>query len=293
MPTVAANGIQIAYEDAGPPDAPVILLVMGLGAQLVFWPEAFVEGLAARGFRVVRHDNRDVGLSTHFTHKPPPSRLRLGAAMLGLPMAMPYTLRDMAADAVGLLDALGIASAHMVGASMGGMIAQTLASEHPDRVLSLTSIMSSSGRRGLPGPAPEVRKKLFGVRPLGDREASIDMGVELLGALAAPGTVEDPAERRKLVAASYDRNVDPAGTARQFGAILADGSRVERLKRIHVPALVIHGPGDPLVPLAAGIDTAANIPGARLEKVEGMGHDLPTALIPRLVDLIASHAEAA
>jgi pimeloyl-ACP methyl ester carboxylesterase len=293
MPSAKANGLEIAYEDAGPADAPVILLVMGLGAQLVFWPDALVAGLVERGFRVVRFDNRDVGLSTHLRHHKPPSRLRLAAGLLGLPVAMPYTLRDMARDTVGLLDALGIARAHVVGASMGGMIAQNLAADHAGRVLSLTSIMSTSGRRGLPGPTPELRRMMFQRRPVGSRDAAIDMGSRMLAAFAAPGPIHDEAERRAAVAVAYDRGFDPDGTARQFGAIVADGSRIERLKRIRVPTLVIHGRGDPLVPLPAGVDTAAHIRGARLEIIEGMGHDLPSAAIPRLVDLIASHAASA
>ena len=292
MPIVKANGIDIAYEDAGSPDAPVILLVMGLGAQLVFWPDALVAGLVERGFRVVRFDNRDVGLSTHFSQRKPASRLRLVAGMLGLPVSMPYTLRDMARDATGLMDALGIAKAHVVGASMGGMIAQILAADHGRRVLSLTSIMSTSGRRGLPGPTPELRRLMFQRRPMGNREAAIDMGTRLLAAFAAPGAVGDEAERRIAVAMAYDRGFDPDGTARQLGAIIGDGSRVERLNRINVPTLVIHGRGDPLVPLPAGVDTAANIRGARLEIIDGMGHDLPSAVIPRLVELIADHAAA-
>lgn len=293
MPIIAANGIELAYEDAGDPAAPVILLIMGLGAQMIFWPDAMVAGLVDRGFRVVRYDNRDVGQSTYIRHRRPPSQFQYAAAMLGLPSGMPYTLRHMAEDAIGLLDALDIARAHVVGASMGGMIAQIIAAEFPLRTLSLTSIMSSSGRRGLPGPAPALRNMLMRRRSVGGREEAIEAGVRLYKAIGAPGTEREPAELRVLLENAYDRGFDPTGTARQLGAILADGSRVARLRRIRVPTLVIHGDADPLVPLAAGEDTAAHVRGSRMEVITGMGHDLPPPVVPRIVGLIADHASAA
>ncbi len=293
MPIIAANGIELAYEDFGDPAAPAMLLIMGLGAQLIFWPDALVEGLVARGFRVVRFDNRDVGQSTQFNHRPAPARWQYAAALFGLPSGLPYSLRDMANDAVGLMDALDIARAHIVGASMGGMIAQIVAAEYPLRVLSLTSIMSSSGRRGLPGPSPELRNMFLSRRPLRSRDEAIDAGTRLYAAIGAPGSPRDGDELRALLTRAYDRGFNPAGTARQLGAIVADGSRAARLRRIRVPTLVIHGDADPLVPLAAGKDTAAHVSGARLEIIAGMGHDLPPTVVPRVVELIAGHAVAA
>ena len=292
MPTIRANGIDLFYEDFGDPGHPLVLLIMGLGAQLIFWPDAMVEGLVARGFRVVRYDNRDVGRSTHLTHLRTPSRLRYAAALMGLPSGMPYRLRDLATDAVALLDALGVAKAHLVGASMGGMIAQIVAAEHPDRVLSLTSIMSSSGRRGLPGPVPELRDMLMKRRPTASRDEAIAAGVRVYKAIGAPTGGRTAEELNDLIARAYDRGFDPGGSARQLGAIIADGSRVERLKRIAAPTLVIHGDADPLVPLAAGRDTAAHIPGARLEVIPGMGHDMPPSVVPQITALIADHAAA-
>ncbi len=292
MPAIRANGIDLFYEDFGDPAQPLVLLIMGLGAQLIFWPDAMVERLVARGFRVVRYDNRDVGQSTHLTHLRTPSRLRYAAAMLGLPAGMPYKLRDLATDAVTLLDALGVAKAHLVGASMGGMIAQIVAAEHPERVLSLTSIMSSSGRSGLPGPAPELRDMLMTRRPTASRDDAIAAGVRIYKAIGAPTGGRSPEELHDLISRAHDRGFDPGGSARQLGAIIADGSRVERLKQITAPTLVIHGDADPLVPLAAGQDTAAHIAGARLEVIAGMGHDMPPSVVPRITDLIASHAAA-
>lgn len=293
MPTIAANGVELFYEDHGEPHAPPILLIMGLGAQLIFWPDAMVEGLVARGFRVIRYDNRDIGQSTILRRERAPSRLRYAMALFGLPAGMPYGLGDMAKDAVGLMDALGIAAAHVVGASMGGMIAQHLAADHASRVRSLVSIMSSSGRRGLPGPAPAVRDLLMRPRANAGREAAVEAGVRVYAAIGGPGGGgREPAGLRALMARAYDRGHDPSGPARQLGAIIADGSRVPKLQRIRVPALVIHGDADPLVPLAAGRDTAANIPGARLEVIPGMGHDLPPGVVPRITALIADFAVA-
>ena len=293
MPTIPVNGIDLFYEDAGDRAAPAIVLVMGLAAQMIFWPDTMVEGLVARGFRVIRFDNRDIGLSTHLNQFRRPSRLQYGLALLGLPAGLPYGLRDMALDTVGLLDGLSIDRAHIVGASMGGMIAQNLAALHGQRVRSLTSIMSTSGRRGLPGPSRDLRDRLMRPRPVGDREAAIDAGIDLYAAIGGVGASgRDPADLRTLLGRAYDRNSDAAGAARQLGAIIADGSRVERLKRIRVPTLVIHGATDPLVPAAGGEDTATLIPGAKLEIIPGMGHDLPPAVVPRITDLIASHAAA-
>ncbi|QXQ05152.1 alpha/beta fold hydrolase [Sphingosinicellaceae bacterium] len=292
MPTIATNGIELCYEDFGDRAAPVVLLVMGLGAQLIFWPETLVEGLVARGYRVIRYDNRDVGQSTHLGDRGPPSRLQYVAALLGLPAGMPYSLRDMARDAVGLLDALGIAKAHVVGASMGGIIAQIVAAEHSGRVLSLVSVMSTSGRRGLPGPSPTVRNMMLRRAPVASRDAAVAGGTRLYAAIGGPLDGRAPGQLAELLGRAYDRGFDPAGAARQLGAIIADGSRVARLRRIRVPTLVIHGDRDPLVPLAGGRDTALNIRGARLEVVAGMGHDLPPAVVGPVTELIATHLDA-
>jgi pimeloyl-ACP methyl ester carboxylesterase len=295
MPFVKANGIDIAYEEFGEARAPAILLIMGLGTQLVAWPEPFCKGLADRGFRVIRYDNRDVGLSTKIEGGPPPD---LGAAfanlMSGKPVAAPYKLADMAQDAVGLLDGLGIAKAHIAGVSMGGMISQLVAADFPQRTRSLVSIMSTSGDPSVPQGKPEAMAVLMAPRPdPKDREAVIKHMMNTLRVIGSPGYRVEDAELRKYVELSIDRSYYAAGLARQLVAILASGSRVEALKRIGVPTLVIHGGDDPLVPVEGGRHTAAQIRGAKLEIIPGMGHDLPTPLLPRLVELIAAHCTEA
>ncbi len=290
--TVQANGVTLAYDDQGPRDAPVILLVMGLGAQLIFWPDAMVEGLVAKGFRVVRFDNRDIGLSTKFDHVLPPHPLKvIIRKAIGLNPGVPYRLEDMAKDAVALMDALGIAKAHVVGASMGGMIAQLMAARFPDRVATLTSIMSTSGARGLPGPTPELRKALMRRRKTrGPREELIAEGITMYELIGSPGG--DPETRRNLITRAFDRNFAPAGTRRQLAAIIASGSRADELPKIKAPTLVIHGAIDKLVHPEGGADTARRIPGARLETIANMAHDLPPHALPQIVDLIATHASA-
>jgi pimeloyl-ACP methyl ester carboxylesterase len=294
MAVVSANGIEIAYDERGKPNNPAILLIMGLGTQMIAWPEELCDGLAARGFRVVRFDNRDIGLSTKFEGAKPVNLTTLFLrAFIGLPVRSPYTLSDMARDAVGLMDRLGIDRAHVVGASMGGMIGQIVAAEHPARVRSLVSIMSTSGARGLPTAKSEAMAALRKPRPdARDREAAIQHGMYVYRAIGSPGFVTPEAELRQKVERAFDRSSYPAGVGRQLAAIVANGSRVELLKRITAPTLVIHGADDPLVPLAAGKDTAAHIKGARFEIIPGMGHDLPTALLPRLVESIAVHCQA-
>jgi len=292
MPSLNANGIRIAFDTAGDPKAVPLLLISGLGLQLTAWPDEFVEGLVELGFYVIRFDNRDTGLSTKFEHAGTPS---LGLAWLKSlvrwPIRPPYTLEDMADDAVGVLSALGVARAHVVGASMGGMIAQLLAAKFPSRVLSLTSIMSSSGRRGLPGPTPEVRRAMTR-RPSADADldAMLDQGVRLLQTIASPTYPTPEKQLRRRVARALRRNCCPGGVARQVLAVAASGDRTPQLRGIAVPTLVIHGAADPMVPLACGQDTAQAIPNARLEVIEGMGHDLPTQLLERLLALIDAHA---
>lgn len=278
-----AHGIDCYHEVDGPDDGPPVLMIMGLGAQMIAWPPELVEGLVARGMRVIRFDNRDVGLSTKIDAPPPsPAEAAAGRA--------PYTLSDMAADAVGLLDHLGIDAAHVVGASMGGMIAQTVAIEHPGRVRSLTSIMSTTGEPEVGQPEPDALARLM-TPPPADREGAIEHSV--LTSQVISGPLFDPERARQRAAAAYDRCFHPAGVARQLAAILASGSRAEGLRRLRTPTLVIHGAVDPLVTPSGGRRTAELVPGARLVIYDEMGHDLPVALVDRIVDEIAAHVAAA
>ncbi len=293
MPSVPANGIRIEYESFGDRDAPAIVLIMGLGMQLVAWPEPFCEKLARGGFRVIRFDNRDIGLSTHFDVLPLPKNMvwQLIKARLGLAVRSGYTLDDMAADTVGLLDALGIERAHVVGASMGGMIAQQVAVRYPTRTRSLVSIMSSTGNRRLPAPSREVQKLFLGkpARP-GEDASIVDYYVRFFSVLAGPGFVEDAQALRARVEQSIARSYHPAGSARQLLAVLAAGDRSAQLASVRAPTLVLHGDHDPLVPLAAGEDTARKIPGARLKIIPGMGHDMAAWRL--LADEILTHARS-
>jgi pimeloyl-ACP methyl ester carboxylesterase len=292
MPTLNANGIRIAFDTAGDPKAAPVLLINGLGLQLTSWPDEFVEGLADLGFYVIRFDHRDCGLSTKFAQAGTPNlRLAWLKSKIGWPLRAPYTLKDMADDALGVLSALGVARAHVVGVAMGGMIGQLLAAHHPGRVLSLASVMSSSGRRGLPGPTPAARAALRRrpARPQ-DPDGLVDHAVALLMAIGSPAYPTAEKQLRRRVARSLRRSCCPSGVARQMLAVAASGDRSALLRTIAVPTLVVHGAADPLVPLACGQDTAAKVPGARLEIIEGMGHDLPAQLVERLVSLIDAHA---
>jgi len=292
---IQANGIALEIEDHGPPTGEPLLLVMGLGMQLLGWHEDFVALLVERGFRVIRYDNRDAGLSQQFDRAGTPN---LAAAslrhLLGLRVRSPYTLREMAADAVGILDALGIRAAHVCGASMGGMIAQHMAVDAPDRVKSVTLMMTSSGARRLPGPSMKVRAALM-ARPTEptNLETLVDHYVRLYRLIGSPGYPADDAWLRPRLRMSLQRAYRPAGTARQMVAIAADGDRSALLPAIDRPVQVIHGRGDPLVPLPAGLDLAAKIRGAALDVIDGMGHDLPQVLWPRFVAGIASAAARA
>jgi pimeloyl-ACP methyl ester carboxylesterase len=295
MPQITANGIRIEYETHGDPAHPPLLLIMGLGAQLTLWPVEFVEALVAHGFHVIRYDNRDIGLTEKFGHAGIPKIRRVALMrMLGLRARLPYRLSDMAADAAELLRVLKIDKAHVVGASMGGMIAQLLAVNHPGRVRSLTSVMSSTGNRRLPQARPAAMAALFDRAPAGATlEQVIPYGIRISRAIGSPAY---PAPEERLTARitrDYNRSFYPEGTSRQFAAILDDGDRRARLKRIKAPTLVIHGVDDPLVPVEGGRDTAAHIPGARLHEIPGMGHDLPLELVDELAGLIAGHAKAA
>lgn len=282
------RGITLCYEEFGQRGHPPILLIMGLATQMIAWPDPFCLELADRGFQVVRYDNRDCGRSTHLTHRPPtPSELvrrRIAPES--------YTLSDMADDAVGLMRALEIEPAHVVGVSMGGMIAQMVAAEHPDSVRSLVSIMSSTGNRWKGQPALGIYRYLLG-KPPQDKQAVVERVVRVFGAIGSPGFPRDEERVRELAERSYDRGHDPAGPGRQLGAIVASGDRTAKLRRIRAPTLVIHGTRDRMVSKSGGRATARAIPGARLEMIDGMGHDLPEALWPRLIELISSHARAA
>ena len=294
MPQIEANGIALEYEDYGDKSAPPLLLVMGLGAQLTLWPIELVEALVERGFRVIRYDNRDIGLSGKIEGAKAPGMVKLLLlSKIGLRPRVPYTLADMAADGIGLLDALGINRAHIVGASMGGMIAQHMAFSHPERVLSLTLIMSTTGNRKLPAGSREAIAVLTRRPKSTDEEVLVEHGVKVANAIGSPGYRQDPALLREKTRALVRRSFYPAGMPRQFAAIVADGDRRERLRSVRAPTLVIHGREDPLVPLAGGEDTARSIAGARLKTVPGMGHDLPVELVDEIADAIAEHAQLA
>jgi pimeloyl-ACP methyl ester carboxylesterase len=292
MPNTTANNITLHYEDNGPADAPVILLVMGLGAQMIAWPDSFVEALVAKGFRVIRYDNRDVGMSQRMEGAATPNLIwSMFKARIGLSVNVDYTLSDMAADGIGLLDALGIKKAHVVGASMGGMIVQLMAANHRDRLLTMTSIMSSSGAPGLPGARPDIQRRFMVKRPPeASREEAVAFGAELVQSFSFPDPTRPEGEHAEQAGRAFDRGYYPIGSKRQLLAIIADGSRVERLKTITTPTLVIHGGADPLVPKEGSEDIARHIPGARLEIIDEMAHDLPPSQIGRMADLIASHA---
>ncbi|NVO05382.1 MAG: alpha/beta fold hydrolase [Rhodoferax sp.] len=296
---VQANGIQIEVEDSASAEAshqqrPVVLLIMGLGLQLVAWPEAFVQGLLDAGYRVVRFDNRDIGLSTAMDHLGKPkvawSMIRFH---MGLGFRPPYGLVDMAADALGVLDALGIARVHLVGVSMGGMVAQRVAIAAPQRVLSLTSIMSSSGAKGLPGPRHDVLKLMM-KRPKGsNEEAVVQHTLRLFQAVGSPAFPIPAEEAAQRIRQAFRRSYRPVGTLRQMLAVVADGERAALLARITSPTLVLHGRADPLVPFACAEDTARRIPGATLFGIEGMGHDLPAQAVQHLLAALQPHLLAA
>ncbi len=285
-----ANGIEICYEEFGDPKAPPLLLIMGLGAQMIVWDEDFCNRLAGRGYRLIRFDNRDVGLSTHFAEAGVPNLGRLVQALSGRKeIHVPYTLRDMADDAVGLLNALGLDSAHWVGVSMGGMIAQTAAIYRAHAVRTLTSIMSTTGEPGLEPPTPEAQKVLYTPAPT-QREDFVEHYLMTRRVIQGNGFPLDEAKERALAWRIFERGVDPAGVGRQLAAVMASGSRKELLRLLRIPTLVIHGEADPLIPLSAGRATAESIPGAKLLTIPGMGHSLPKAVWPQIIEAIVEHA---
>jgi len=280
----AAGDVEIAYESFGDPADPPVVLVMGLGVQMLGWREGFCAGLAERGCFVVRFDNRDTGLSTHLHGGPPPD---LEAAFAGDASSAAYTLSDMARDTGALLDALGLDSAHLVGASMGAMIAQTVAIEHPDRVRSLTSMLSTTGDPAVGHPSEAALSVLF-APPASSREEAIERAVATYRVTGSPGFDFDEEGIRERAGIAYDRAHDPSGSTRQLVAILASGDRTERLGSVGVPTLVMHGAADVLVDPSGGRATAAAIPGAELVLLDGVGHDLPEALWPELIERIAA-----
>lgn len=282
------RGITLCYETFGPPGDPPLLLIMGLATQMIGWPEEFCQELADRGFYVVRFDNRDSGRSTHVEGGAPP----FGQLMRRKIDPVLYTLSDMADDALGLMRALEIEPAHVVGVSMGGMIAQTLAAEHPEAVTSLVSIMSNTGSPFAGQPAFRLYRYLLRRAP-DDRDAFIDYMDAVYAAIGSRGLPRDQARVRDVAARSYDRAHDPVASGRQLGAITASGNRTSALARITAPTLVIHGTDDRLVRPSGGRATARAIPGAKLMKVEGMGHDLPEAAWPQLIGAIDQHAKTA
>ncbi|MEJ8849751.1 alpha/beta fold hydrolase [Variovorax rhizosphaerae] len=287
---VKANGLQIEVDDSGADgsqnERPVVLLIMGLGMQLIGWPDYFVRPLVDAGFRVIRHDNRDIGLSQGFEHAGQRSVVWQSIRQrIGLRVQSAYTLQDMADDALGVLDALGVQQAHIIGASMGGMIAQRVAATAPQRVLSLTSIMSSSGARGLPGPRPEVARGLFNRPTSRDEDALVDFSVKFVNLIGSPAYPNDPTALATRVRTGIRRAYRPDGLVRQMLAIGADSQRPTVLAKIKSPTLVVHGDADKLVPIECGHDTARRIPGARFVSVPGMGHDLS----PQLSDILMRH----
>lgn len=288
MASVQANGIDIEYEMDG--EGEPLLAIMGLAAQLVDWPPELIERLVEAGFQVIRFDNRDCGLSTEFTSTPP-TRGQIARAIVGRrQLATEYLIDDMAADAAGLLDALGVASAHVMGVSMGGMIAQALAINHPERVRSLTSIMSTTGDRRVGRPKVSLMRKSMR-RPIPTRETAVEMSIETFRAVSGPAF--DAAEFRRMAQVSVDRSFRPAGTARQTAAIIASPDRTPGLRQIDVPTLVIHGMIDPLVQPSGGIATAAAVRGSRLLMFNDMAHDMPKARLPEVAEEIARNAARA
>ena len=275
--------IDIAYQRFGSPASPPVLLIMGGGAQMIAWPEGFCDALIARGLQPIRFDNRDTGLSTHISDAPVPD---LYAAMAGDYASVSYTLSDMAADTVGLMDALGLGSAHLVGASLGGMIAQTVAIEYPERVRSLTSMMSTTGDKSV-GQPDFASLGHIGAPPQDDRQGFIAWQVQALKAVGSPGYPFDEAAAAERAALAWDRDHDPLGMLRQSVAVLKSGDRTDKLRRVRTPTLVIHGAADKMCDVSGGRATAAAIPGAELAIYEGMGHGLPQELWTDFADRIA------
>ena len=289
MAQIKANGITLEYDVAGPEDGIPLILIMGFGAQMTSWPSSFRDGLVASGFRVVRFDNRDVGLSQKFSGIPDVAAITKAMAA-GQKPDVPYTLNDMAADAAGLLDELGIESAHIAGASMGGMIAQTFALNHPEKSRSLISIFSTTSDPSLPRSSPEAQAALFERPATGERADVIAHSVKGRKSYASTRWPQDDEAVGALVGASYDRSYYPEGTSRQWAAIVSTGPRTALLPKLSLPTLVMHGTADHLIPWQAGQHTASLIPGSEFVLIDGWGHDIPPAGVPTLLDYITSFA---
>ena len=287
MPSVQANGIEITYQSLGEDGSPVVLMIMGLGGQLTMWPDKLVEDLVAAGYRVILFDNRDIGLSHHHKGEKPPSILRqMLLRRIGIKLKSPYTLRDMADDTIGLIHALELERVHLVGISMGGMIGQHVAALAPDRVASLTAIMTTTGNPKLPRPSGDVMKAMIrrGPEPT-TRDAIIDQSVATFGVIGTPGEDQNTNGMRDRITRSYDRSFNPAGVLRQMSAIVAAGDFRKMTRSVKAPTLVVHGNADPLVPIEGGHDVARLGRGARMEVIDGMGHDVP----PRFLGEITKH----
>jgi len=291
MPSVKANGIDIEYESFGQPESPTVLLIMGLAMQMIAWPDELCEALVDKGFHVIRFDNRDIGLSHKFEGVRVPSPIKMRwLKTIRRPLEVPYCLDDMALDAVGLLDALDIESAHVVGASMGGMIGQLISAKHKQRVRTFTSIMSTTGNPRYALPKLKAARAMLSRPKDHTREAIVQYALNLWKVIGSPGYPTPPEELKVRIIRGLDRSHYPQGFLRHLAAIEKTGDRRKLLKTIEAPTLVIHGTDDLLVPPGGGKDTAAHIPGARLEMIQGMGHDLPRALLPRFTELITTHA---
>lgn len=285
-----ANGIRICYDTFGDRTGAPLLLVMGLAGQMIAWDEEFCRRLAAHGYFVVRYDNRDIGLSTRFSEAGVPDIMGLiGQALQGKPVTAPYILRDMAADAIGLLDALGIETAHVVGMSMGGAIGQEMAINFAPRLRTFTSIMATTGDPSLPQAKPEALAVLMAPPPK-TKEEYVQSFLRNWQVLRGPGFLDDDARDPARADANFARGLNPAGVARQLAAIIASGNRTAALQKVAVPTLVIHGDADPLVPVECGVATAKAIPGAKLIRIPRMGHALPIAMWPQIIEAIATHA---
>jgi pimeloyl-ACP methyl ester carboxylesterase len=294
MPKAPANGIEIEYETFGPETGEPLLLIMGLGQQLTRWPVSLIDGLVGEGFRVIRFDNRDIGLSTGFDQVVTPDLPTVfGALAGGQDPGAPYLLADMADDAAGLLGALGIARAHVAGVSMGGMIGQMLAARHPEKVLSLVSVMSTTGNPAVPPASPEAQAVLFARPAATDLDSLTEHALKAQIAIQSPAWPVNPETERPLLRAAIQRAYHPAGVLRQMIAVIASGDRREALKTITAPTVVLHGADDPLVRVEGGQDTAATIPGAELRIIAGMGHDLPAAVHDAFIDAVNTAAARA
>ncbi|MEM6476374.1 MAG: alpha/beta fold hydrolase [Pseudomonadota bacterium] len=291
--TTANTGIELFYDTHGDPENETVLLVMGLGAQMMLWPQELVDALVGHGFHVVRYDNRDIGLSQKMDGAVAPKLVwQLIRKRIGWPARVPYGLVDMAADGIGLLDALGIEKAHVVGASMGGMIVQRMAIDHPHKLLSMTSVMSTTGNPRLPQAEKEAIGALTAPLPSLEEDDLVAHGLNIQDKIGSPGFPVDMDRRRERVTAMIRRSVHPQGLPRQLAAIIDDGDRTSALKSVTTPTLVLHGEADSLVKLEGGKATAAAIPGAKLVTIPGWGHDLPVELIDQLAGEIAAHAKS-